>query len=185
MPSSSSSYIDEALASSLDDFVARHPYLFLYGLVALESSITDDRVEEEEAAGELYADQGGETKIVSAHGRTQRAAQVLLASPVQKRTSTFPQMITIGRTANNDIVLDDPSVSRFHAYFRVAADEATLAEPLQLCDADSGNGTFVNGDRVARNPPTEVATSDVIRIGNIELTLLRAEQVWHRVQRRK
>ncbi len=50
----------------------------------------------------------------------------------------------LGRSPQSDIVLADPSVSRNHALLDVRGDA------LLVRDADSTNGTFVNGERVAQ-----------------------------------
>lgn len=50
---------------------------------------------------------------------------------------------TIGRHSENDIVLDDSAVSRRHA--TVTRDEEGY---YCLCDQDSFNGTYVNGQRI-------------------------------------
>jgi pSer/pThr/pTyr-binding forkhead associated (FHA) protein len=50
--------------------------------------------------------------------------------------------LKIGRSADNDIVLEDDGVSRFHA--SLIMDNGTL----WLRDAGSRNGLFVNGQRV-------------------------------------
>ena len=52
------------------------------------------------------------------------------------------QVLTIGRTRANDVVLDDPLVSRQHATLE-------LGQPAVLRDLNSFNGTFVNGHRVS------------------------------------
>ncbi|KAA1419632.1 ATP-binding cassette domain-containing protein [Nocardioides humilatus] len=57
--------------------------------------------------------------------------------PARPRTAT----LTLGRGGDNDVVLDDPLVSRHHAVVE------TGATPV-LRDLDSFNGTFVNGDRI-------------------------------------
>lgn len=56
-------------------------------------------------------------------------------------------IITIGRDADNDVVLDVPQVSRHHA--RLVRDEADDA--LFIEDLGSANGTFVAGERVTRH----------------------------------
>ncbi len=53
-------------------------------------------------------------------------------------------VVRIGRVATNDIVLDDLLVSRRHAEVR------RTAAGTQIVDLGSGNGTFVNGQRVTQ-----------------------------------
>ena len=65
-------------------------------------------------------------------------------------------MVTIGRLADNIVVLDHPSVSSHHAC--VFSDgEQCIVEDLQ-----STNGTFVNGRRVARRT---LRNGDVVVVG--------------------
>ncbi len=65
--------------------------------------------------------------------------------------------VSIGRTAGNTIALNDASVSRDHA--RLLRD----GERYFLVDQRSGNGTFVNGERVSR---ARVRSGDEIGFGN-------------------
>ena len=66
--------------------------------------------------------------------------------------------LTIGRDPNNDIVINDPQVSRQHARIR-RQEGLTMIE-----DMGSTNGTFVNGMRLA-NPHT-LAPGDSISLGD-------------------
>src|SRR5690349_14994873 len=50
--------------------------------------------------------------------------------------------VLIGRRGSNHVVVDDPAVSRIHAWIDTANDDFTLT------DAGSRSGTFVNGERV-------------------------------------
>jgi ABC-type multidrug transport system ATPase subunit/predicted component of type VI protein secretion system len=76
------------------------------------------------------------------------------ARPVQFGEKTLVQ---IGRDASNDVVLDSPTVSRFHAEIeRVGA-------RFRLRDLRSANGTFVNDQRVEGEVWLQEA--DEIRIG--------------------
>ena len=68
---------------------------------------------------------------------THVASVGLVIAPVRKRLDLFPEMITVGRTGNNDIVIPDATVSKFHAYFRVTD------KGLEIVDAGSRNGTKV------------------------------------------
>jgi pSer/pThr/pTyr-binding forkhead associated (FHA) protein len=65
--------------------------------------------------------------------------------------------LRIGRQPDNDVVLDDPLISRRHAELRRGP------QGWQLVDLDSSNGTFLNGRRV--NSAT-LAPGDVIGLGH-------------------
>ncbi len=75
-------------------------------------------------------------------------------APAHELAST---VVTIGRDAQNLIVLDDPLVSRRHAELRQLADAR-----WQLTDLGSFNGTFVNGVRLDE---TRLERFDLIGIG--------------------
>lgn len=66
----------------------------------------------------------------------------------------------IGRSDENDIVLNDPSVSRTHAVVEIAADR------VRLRDLDSTNGTFLNGRRIRA---AALRDGDEVRMGNTRL----------------
>lgn len=70
----------------------------------------------------------------------------------------------IGRSRNSDIVLRFSSVCRSHAVL-TRYDDGTWT----LSDADSGAGTFLNGQQIDISPITE---GDLIRIGQMEMSFL-------------
>ncbi len=70
--------------------------------------------------------------------------------------------LRIGRGEQNDLRLNDASVSRYHAFLR-RVDGRYL-----LSDVGSQNGTFVNGRRV--HAPSALQSGDRIRAGTTELT---------------
>ena len=69
----------------------------------------------------------------------------------------------IGRAPDNDIVLDDESVSRHHAVL------AWGRSAFQMADRKSTNGTWVNGSRIST---IRLLDGDGIRIGNTTLRYL-------------
>jgi len=72
-------------------------------------------------------------------------------------TLTQP-VLNIGRRADNQIVIDDPRVSRVHAQLRA------IKGRYWIFDLDSTRGTFVNGERVHQSvlhPGDVIALSDV------------------------
>ncbi len=91
--------------------------------------------------------------------------------PVRARASTAPIArgdrlppggLAIGRTTDNQIVVNDPLASRKHA--RLLATN----EGLTLEDLGSANGTFVNGHRQQR---VVLRERDIITIGNIDFVV--------------
>ena len=79
----------------------------------------------------------------------------------KKPGASFPDRITIGRTPNNDIVIVDHSVSRFHAYLRFDGKEWVVA------DAGSKNGTYVDGARVANAAQVPLRDGASLRFGDV------------------
>ncbi|MDH5673214.1 MAG: FHA domain-containing protein [Myxococcales bacterium] len=93
---------------------------------------------------------------------------------VEKRanSTSFMRKITLGRTRNHDIVLRDPSVSKFHASFEVLENDEVL-----LHDHGSRNLTRVNGISISR--PTRVYPGDDISFGKVRATLCTDRGLWH------
>ena len=80
-----------------------------------------------------------------------------------------PGRTTIGRRADNDIVIADLSASRLHA--EVMYDPGD--DNLLIHDLGSLNGTYVNRERLVDARP--LAPKDVIRIGEHLITVFRPE----------
>lgn len=77
---------------------------------------------------------------------------------VQQGVALYDKMLLrVGRARNNDLILDIPNVSRFHAIFTASRSGVVLS------DLGSKNGTFVNGRRITT--PVGLETGDVIDIG--------------------
>ncbi len=66
------------------------------------------------------------------------------------------KVLRIGRAADNEVVVSDLNVSRYHAELRRGR------AGYEIVDLGSHNGTFVNGQRVSAAPVTEM---DIIGIG--------------------
>ncbi len=80
---------------------------------------------------------------------------------------TNPQGTNIGRDGqSNDIVLDDPAVSRQHAKIRLEEGTRKREPQFYIYDLASANGTFVNGRRIQRQL---LKDGDQIRLGETTL----------------
>jgi pSer/pThr/pTyr-binding forkhead associated (FHA) protein len=81
------------------------------------------------------------------------------------KSNAFATGITVGRTENNDIVIHDNSISRFHAYFQ----QDPTSSGWMIVDAESRNGTWLDKMRLAPNKPTPLSDTSHVRFGDIEV----------------
>jgi len=85
-------------------------------------------------------------------------------SPTESRAETYRQVrVTVGREINNDIVIPEKEVSRFHSLFEWDDDGWRVA------DLDSTNGTFLNGICIKKAP---LKSGDVVVVGSARLHVL-------------
>ena len=83
----------------------------------------------------------------------------------QTGRSPFPRIVTVGRTKNNDVVLPDVVISKFHAFFKEEDGK------LVCQDAESRNGSFVDGTRAPGTKggkALEVRPGAMIKFGLLE-----------------
>lgn len=83
-----------------------------------------------------------------------------------KRAFALRDGLKIGRGKDNDIALFGYDVSRRHAVIQVVDGK------LVLTDLGSGNGTFVNGERVDRKT---LSNGDRMRIGSVYMKVFRGK----------
>ncbi len=143
------------------DFEERHGSAFLLLTAAELREPTGPAMTEVALAG------------VDEPGSERTAYLSLLAYPLLRTGRSVGHLITVGRTANNDVVIPDVSVSRFHAFVKPPGDGY-----FQIQDASSTNGTTVNGTSVpaqGHGPAVDLKSGDNVRLGQVELTFVRAE----------
>ena len=95
--------------------------------------------------------------------------ELLVFPIVSTGRSPFPRMVTVGRTKNNDIVVADVAISKFHAFFKEEGGR------FYLQDAGSRNGTRLNGEQVPEakhGKHVEATSGSAIRLGEIEFTFM-------------
>lgn len=78
-------------------------------------------------------------------------------------------VVRVGRSAANDLVIDDDSVSANHA--RLDYDRGAW----RLTDLDSVNGTFVESVRLAPQVPTPLPYGAAVRLGGVRLQFRQVE----------
>ncbi|MBI5511708.1 MAG: FHA domain-containing protein [Deltaproteobacteria bacterium] len=149
---------DDARALTDEAFAARHGRAFFLHHGAL---------------GDLRpARRGQPTVLVDGEPPAAGAVRLdFLVFPIRTSSKTnSPGFVSIGRTENNDIVINDVSVSKFHAFCRLNGDGSVV-----ILDSGSSNGTFVNDIAVPRHgsgEPVHLSTGDTVRLGTVRLSFL-------------
>jgi hypothetical protein len=168
--------VSAAIRWTREEFIFNNPWLFLVGepvvqapRVAMKTLINSPALRRIDTAV------ASESTPTDANA----SAVEFIAVPIRKRHDVFPEMITIGRTANNDVVIPDATISKFHAYFR------TTEQGLELVDAGSRNGTRVMGRALAPKQGTSVSVGARVRFGSIDLTLRDAGDTWDLIRKRE
>ncbi len=111
--------------------------------------------EEESGRTMIYSTAGRVAEPLEQRARARQQNALLLLDG--KRLMVGPTGVTIGRSRQCEVVLDDPNVSRQHAEIRPRGGSWVLT------DLGSTNGSSINGRRI--NGPEVVKPGDEIEIG--------------------
>jgi hypothetical protein len=172
---SSTEYADLAQRTTRAKFVEACPFPFLVGARPLQRPHGPQPTMTFDAAKVRAALDGEDVTGVSSMPEPKRQGGALVLA-VRKVQEAFPAMITVGRTANNDIVVADVEVSKFHAYFRSGEGG------LDLTDVGSRNGTWAAGRKLSPKTPVALAVGDTVRFANVAFVLCDAGQCWDQLR---
>jgi pSer/pThr/pTyr-binding forkhead associated (FHA) protein len=87
---------------------------------------------------------------------------------VMKLTFAEKQRLSVGRSRENNLWLDDVGVSKIHASLVLSAERQ-----LMVADTGSTNGTFVNGIRIAYGTSAQVNDGEQIKFGTVDVVFRR------------
>jgi len=76
------------------------------------------------------------------------------------------QRLSVGRTKENDLQIDDASISKIHAALVLNSDKQ-----LMIADTGSTNGTFINNQRIAYGKAVLINAGDKLKFGTVEVAL--------------
>lgn len=103
--------------------------------------------------------------------------EVLARITLQDGTREIPlvfkpggKRLNVGRASDNELTLNDSSVSKIHAALLMTA-EGTLL----VADTGSTNGTYLNGRRIAYGESRLIEDGDVVGFGDVEVRLRKSE----------
>lgn len=93
---------------------------------------------------------------------------------VQNKISLSNKTLSIGRSTDNDVQLDDSTVSANHAWIEcIQNEDEPNANQYKLIDLDSTNGCFVNEKRVHEQI---LSHNDILRIGFVAFKFIDENQ---------
>jgi FHA domain len=98
-------------------------------------------------------------------------ARVTLGEKVQEMPlSLIPggKRLSVGRVSDNDLALNDGSVSKIHAALTMN-NQGTLL----VADTGSTNGTYINGRRISYGEARQIDDGDVVGFGDVEVRFRR------------
>lgn len=78
--------------------------------------------------------------------------------------------LNVGRASDNELTLNDASVSKIHAALLMTAEGSLL-----VADTGSTNGTYINGRRIAYGESRVIEDGDVIGFGDVEVRFRKSE----------
>lgn len=78
--------------------------------------------------------------------------------------------LSVGRVSDNELPLNDTSVSKIHAALTLNPQGTLL-----IADTGSTNGTYINGRRIAYGEARQIEEGDVVGFGDVEVRFRKAE----------
>ena len=76
--------------------------------------------------------------------------------------------VNVGRATDNDLYLNDASVSKIHAALKMDTEHTLL-----VADTGSTNGTHINGQRIPYGEAHPIGEGDVVAFGEVEVRIRR------------
>jgi murein DD-endopeptidase MepM/ murein hydrolase activator NlpD len=97
--------------------------------------------------------------------KTPYTLQIRMRDGTLKSLPILKSLVSVGRDPENDIVIDDPSISRQHAFLRVDI------AGVWIEDRRSSNGTFIGSQRLSPEEPVRIPPGKAIRFGTVEANI--------------
>jgi pSer/pThr/pTyr-binding forkhead associated (FHA) protein len=112
--------------------------------------------------GEIHPAQN----VARANGAEIFTAHFAVNGTTQKARLRFQnnQRLSVGRTRENDLSIEDTSVSKVHASLFLNSENN-----LTVADTGSTNGTFIKGERISYGKAMIIGNNDKVTFGEIEV----------------
>ncbi len=133
----------------------------------------EEELREQDEAARRAAEQGGKPKVAVPEAPKEMRVTARASLPGNKREVPLlfvmgGKRLNVGRGSDNELYLDDASVSKIHAALLMNG-EGTLL----VADTGSTNGTYINGRRIAYGEARSIEEGDVVGFGDVEVRFRR------------
>ena len=122
-------------------------------------------------AAQSFHTQFDETPVGAGAARMSTSGDLLVIPISKRKEGPFEERIGVGRTRTSDICLLYNGVSKYHAFFTVDKESGAIT----LTDADSKNGTSVDGVALTPRIPHRLVDRGVVRFGSANFRFHTAE----------
>ena len=153
-------YIRDAKLLAKDEFIQKynHPFLIQYS----ESSSSEQA--SKKMTFSTISVKNLDDLIKQASSMSKKVIEQ--AFPIAKSDrNPFAGKITVGRTNNHDLIIQDASISKFQGYF-----ETENKIQFTFVDKGSTNGTTVNGEKLEPSVPRFLKDRDLIVFSTVKFT---------------
>lgn len=147
---------DARAALRREHFLAQHPYPFLVHALGALQSLDPTKVDD------LTTD-----RLLLERPRQSLGDSMLVAELAPKDADQ--DIVTIGVASSCDVILDDASVSKRHAWFEC------VDNVWRIRDDDSSAGTQVNSEPLQPRIPRPLQSGDQITLGYVEVMFFTSE----------
>ncbi|MDI1241580.1 MAG: FHA domain-containing protein [bacterium] len=114
-----------------------------------------------------------ETSVSERHSGELRLSFEAGGKPIVRDISIEEgKRLSVGRTKENDVAIDDESISKAHASLLLNKDGKLI-----VADVGSTNGTFVRGERIAYGKAIEISSGDILLFGLVKVDIKFAPKV--------
>jgi pSer/pThr/pTyr-binding forkhead associated (FHA) protein len=123
-----------------------------------------------EAGDRMSEEESGESVITASEAEqlTPRPGNPIVLLLKAEATLSKVTGVSVGRSESNDVVIDNASVSRFHALIH----HDTRTEEWKITDAGSRNGTMLDGVKVGREQTVSLTDGCRLKLGDAQLRFL-------------
>ncbi|RME04035.1 MAG: FHA domain-containing protein [Planctomycetota bacterium] len=171
------SFLLKNLTTPLEKFLEKYPHPFLIP--------TKEQIQELVRSGENLPPSSSphrfSTMVESSSSTSEKdwykRGWVIPVQSQRPNKNCSMQMVNVGRTAINDIVLPLPYISKFHGCFILYEDR-----PPHYRDGGSTNGTFLNHQRIPSEEKVQLQSGDILRFGKtLEFQFLSSKDLYHKL----